>query len=451
MLNLFSRKIVYPAFWKFRRLRVGEKIPDYIQKQWIPRDQLLERQWAALKRLLSHAYENVPYYSRKMKEAGCHPEDIKSMDDFAGLPFLTKDDIINNQQDLIGRNYRKRHLTEDSTGGSTGKKIIFYEDRNELAHRFASAVRCDCWADLNPGDRFVQIWGSPLDLGKGHTLRRHLDRLFLRRLFISSFDMAEETLERCLEQIKKFRPKVLIGYPTPLHRFALFLKERRSGPLGIKSIISSAETLFDHQREDIETHIGAPVFNRYGCREFGPIAAECEEHRGLHIQSDRLLVELVPTENEEDGLHEIVVTDLYKYAMPFIRYRIGDLAVRFGKECPCGRGLPLLERIEGRTFDMVICSNGNMISGTFWTLLFRSIPGIRMFRVHQVRKERIKITLEVDDEFNPGGLKILAARIHEKSGHGMKIDFDLVSRILPGESGKHRFVLSDVARDYFSL
>lgn len=450
MLNQVSCKLVYPAYWKMRQMRVSEIMGDYYSSQWFSRDELHERQWKRLKKLLSHAYKNVPYYSRQMRDLGCHPQDIRSFSDFSRLPVLTKSDIIGNQDDLIARNFQKSKLIEDSTGGSTGQKICFYEDRNELSHRFASTIRSDSWAGLNLGERYAQVWGSSLDLGKANSMRRWVDRILLRRLFISSFSLSDENLAKSLDQIKKFRPKVLIGYPTPLHRFARYIKDSCIGPLGIQAIISSAETLHDFQKDEIERYLGGAIFNRYGCREFGPIAVECEKHQGLHILTDRFVVELINTGNDGDAPREIVITDLHKFGMPFIRYRIGDLAIDSDGTCTCGRGFPLLKSIEGRTFDIVIGTNGNFVSGTFWTLLFRSIRGINMFQVHQRVKSALEISLKVEDEFDPENLNLLQKIIQEKCGKDMKIGFQLVPEIHSGKSGKHRFVTSNVSRDYFA-
>lgn len=450
MLNQITKKVVYPAYWRYRKIRVDNEINWYFHSQWISREELFEIEWRKLKKLLSHAFENVPFYSERMKEAGCIPNDISSMDDFTKLPYLTKDDIINNQDSLLARNFPRETLVSDSTGGSTGRNISFYEDKDELSHRFATTIRTDSWANLNLGDKYAQIWGSPIDSGKAAPFRRWIDKLLLRRLFISSFNLSDSDLGRAVEHIQRFKPKVLIGYPTPLHRFAQFIAENNVGTLGIQSVISSAETLFDFQRQEIEEKLDCKVFNRYGCREFGVIAAECEYHKGLHIQSDRLLVEFIDNGKEEKEMHEIVVTDLHKYSMPFIRYRIGDLGLATDETCPCGRGFPLIKRIAGRTFDMIIGTSGHFVSGTFWTLLFRTVPGITTFQVYQPDRTSLKIQLQVNDMFDGKSLDRLRARVRERCGAGMDTDFKVVPEITPGPSGKHRFVISDISQDYFS-
>lgn len=452
MPSAFIRNLVYPLYWRYRGLRVGKLIPFYMQNQWRSPDELQEAQWTGLKRLLSHAYRTVPYYRRSMQELGCRPDDIQSLEDFARLPLLTKDDILQSGSDLLSHAVPLRRLIEDSTGGSTGKNIRFFEDRHELAHRFAAVIRCDRWAGLNLGDRYAQIWGSPLDLAKASPFRRMVDQILLGRLFISSFRLSDWDLAEAVLKMAAFNPQTLIGYPTPLHRFAGYLSQHRVPDLGIRSVISSAETLLPRQREDIERQFGCRVFDRYGCREVGVIAGECEHHRGFHVMIDRLVVEFVrlPGLEAYESLFEIVVTDLHKYGMPLIRYRIGDLGLPTDRPCACGRGLPLMEKLQGRTFDLIVGTNGNYVSGTFWTLLFRTIPAIEAFQVVQDRREHLEVRLKPGGSLNSSHLAQLETLIKEKCGIDMQIEFQLVSRLPVNAAGKHRFIISLVAEALFS-
>lgn len=445
MLDFISKNIVYPVYWYSRRLDVKDKVDPLLQNQWRSTDELEQTQWIALKSLLNHAYKNVPYYEKAIKEAIGHPDDIKTMADFAKLPILEKKDIRNSSKALVALNFNISRMVADSTGGSTGETIRYYEDRNELSHRFASAVRSDMWAGLQLGERYAQIWGSILDLDKGASVKRFVDRLLLRRLFISSFRLSDLDLEKALIKIGRFNPAVLIGYPTPLYRLARYVHEKGGHGLHLDSIISSSETLHDYQRDMIESTFGCKIFNRYGCREFGPIASECENHRGMHLFTDRFIVELISHHKEDTKEYcELIITDLHKYGMPFIRYRIGDLCVRATTACTCGRGFPTVERIEGRSFDLIFGTNGNYVAGTFWTLLIRSIPGVKMFQVIQRRRDLIEVRLETDEKLTQGAKTSLTANIKKKCGEAMNIQIEEVQRIEHGRSGKHRFVISEL-------
>lgn len=448
MLGFLSKNLVYPLYWHSRRLDVKNRLGALLDNQWRSAEELEQMQWNSLRVLLNHAYANVPYYGKIIGETFGHPDNIRNLDDFAQLPILEKRDINHHSSSLVARNFNVGDMIADSTGGSTGETVRYFEDRNELSQRFAAAIRSDMWAGLKPGDRHAQIWGSVLDLDKESAVKRLIDKMLLRRLFISSFRLSDAALEKALHQIRDFRPQTLIGYPTPLYRLAHYIEESNSPALQIASIISSSETLHDDQRETIERVFGCRIFNRYGCREFGPLAAECEMHQGLHFFTDRFIVELLPHHTEDNKEYcELVITDLHKFGMPFIRYRIGDLCVRAVAACECGRGFPVIERIAGRSFDLIQGTNGNYVAGTFWTLLFRSVPGIIMFQVVQKSRDRIVVLLETDGRLSQSSRDSLQAGIRKKCGDDMQVDIEVVPRIECGSSGKHRLVICELKED----
>jgi phenylacetate-CoA ligase len=446
MFGFLSKNVVFPTYWRSRGIDVKAKLHQSTAAQWLSKDELERKQWLDLEGLLYHAFKNVPFYRRRIEETVGHPSEIKTMADLEKLPLLEKKDIQEHFTEMTANNFLVSSLLEDSTGGSTGQNISFYEDKNELAHRYAATMRSDAWAGYTPGTRYAQIWGSALDIDKSANLKRSIDKLLLRRLFISSFKLSDQDIEKAIVSIKQFKPRILIGYPTPLYRLANYIAAKGADMGTVDAIISSAETLYDHQREAIESAFQCKIFNRYGCREFGPIASECEYHRGLHIFTDRFIVEArkLKTDGPQE-YHELVITDLHKYGMPLIRYRIGDMGIPTGRMCPCGRGFPLLEKIEGRTFDMIRGINGNYVSGTFWTLLFRSVPGINVFQVVQKKKDLIEVTLELSTEIPTASLLELEKAIKDKCGFDTRVNIDIVPKILPGKSGKHRFIMSELA------
>jgi len=247
-------------------------------------------------------------------------------------------------------------------------------------------------------------------------------------------------------RIRQFRPVLLTSYPTPLERFAEFCREENLSFDGLKAIVCSAETLHPAQRQTIEGSFGVPVFNSYGSREFSDIAQECAAHNGLHVCIDRLFLEVL----RDDGrpcvpgeVGELVITDLDNYVMPFIRYRTGDLGSLSPLPCPCGRGLPLLESIEGRVFDLIDLPSGGTISGTFWTLLTRHASrDIVKFQVVQERVNEICLDLVVKG----GSLRseeeaLLRARIAEKAP-GLRVLIKYATDIPVTAAGKHRFVIN---------
>jgi len=211
------------------------------------------------------------------------------------------------------------------------------------------------------------------------------------------------------------------------------------------AIIVSGETLFDWQRETIERALGAKVYNHYGCREFGAVARECSLRNGLHIASDRMLLEAVPlvTSSAPDGT-ELIATDLDNYGMPFIRYAIEDMGTITWEKCECGLHLPRLRNAIGRTFDVIRAPNHNFLGGTFWTILMRTVKGVERFQVIQEKVDSITITLVPTSEFSDESRAYILSKVLEACGPEMQVHFDLRERLEPLASGKHRFVISRI-------
>ncbi|MBA7573887.1 hypothetical protein ES708_15688 [subsurface metagenome] len=442
------RSVIYPLVQRMRGRRgILGQLQWLEQTQWLSPEELHNLQWEKLKKLLTYSFANVPYYKDMFEAKGLTPEDIQTPEDFRKLPLLSKEDIMANFSKLTSRQYSRSDLIPNSTGGSTGVNLSFFNDKKRASTELAVGLRGDQWAGLEVRDKSAHLWGSPFDLSRQRCLINIIGNQILRRLFLSSYNLSEETMYVYARKLAHYQPKVIIGYSSPLYLFAKFLQEKGIKGIRPQSIISSAETLYDFQRQLIESVFQCPVFNRYGSREFGAIAVECPEHNGLHLNIEHVYVECVkdnePASPGEVG--ELVITNLDNYGMPFIRYRIGDVAVPSDRKCNCGRGLPLLERIEGRTFDVVAGTNGRCLGGTFWTLLLRTfIKGISQFQVVQKAKDQIDITIVTNEAFKIGYIDLLKSKVREYCGSDMQVNFYTVPSIPVGKSGKFRFVVSKI-------
>ena len=241
----------------------------------------------------------------------------------------------------------------------------------------------------------------------------------------------------------KDNPELIVGYPSSL---SAFLPELESLPQGsfpsLRGIWTASETLLPSHREDLERVFGVPVFNNYGCREFGALAMECQQHEGLHLNEGTYLFEFLPVTDE---LYEIVITDLKNQIMPLIRYRIGDLAQGLPRGCSCGRSFRVLPGVEGRRFDLIRGPKGEAVTGTFWTLLLRSRPGVRRFQVVQEDWLKFTIRLEVEDSFMKEAQVAWEERIQQQFNDPIQIDWQVGAKIEQLASGKFRFIQSRVA------
>jgi phenylacetate-CoA ligase len=449
LYSTLARNVIYPIYQIYTRKDTLRHLEEFEKTQWLSVDEIKKIQWKKLKNLLEYAHANIPFYHRIFKTLNMTPKDISTPDDFRKLPLLSKEDIRNNINDMLSLNYKKSDLIPNSTGGSTGVNLNFFSDKKRSGYVSAIVLRSGCWAGLEIGDKNAFLWGSPFDISLQDNLKNKIyDKLF-RTLFLSSYNLSEENMLVYAKKLLQYKPKVIVGYPSPLYHFARFLEENGIRDINPKSIISSAEVLYDYQKELIESVFQCKVFNRYGCREFSTIAQECSEHSGMHINSEHVYLECLkgdgePVSPEERG--ELVITDLDNYGMPFIRYRIGDIGVLSDRKCNCGRGLPIIEKVEGRTFDMIVGTNGRAVGGTFWTLLLRTaIEGIKQFQVVQETMSEINIKVVPEETFEEGQRDILIKRIREYLGEDMNINFQMVDKIPLTKSGKYRFVISKVA------
>ncbi|MHC4123085.1 MAG: phenylacetate--CoA ligase family protein [Planctomycetota bacterium] len=422
------------------------------KNQWLPEKQLKELQWKKLKKLLKHAYENVPFYKERFKAMGLCPEDIKNFEDFRRLPFLSKDDIRSNQKELVAQNYKKERLYPSWTGGSTGVPLKFKYNRKSYEWRVAAAARSDRWSGWNFGVKEFYVWGRipPTNGSNFIRIKKKVHHFVLRRKMINSFRFSKKTLAVYLKAFNKFCPHTLIGYTGSLYNFAKYIVDNNLECHKPMAIIATAEQLYPYQRELLETAFKAKVFNRYGCREVMLIAMECEAHNGLHMNMDNLYIEIL-----KDGepvkcgvLGDIVITDLNNFGMPFIRYTIGDLAKLSENKCRCGRGLPLISQLLGRTCESIITPDGRIITGLYFTGLMKDYTNIEQIQVVQKSIDKLTIKI-VGDKLNvDGSLAEMRDKIKEFMGSQTYIDFQLVDRIYPEKSGKYCIVKSEIPANF---
>jgi phenylacetate-CoA ligase len=440
------REVLQPAYEKSRRRSAHVHFREALANQWKTAEELRALQWQELKKLLDHAFEQSPWYRERFLKLGLTPSDIRSPDDYGRLPPITRDDIREHRHAMLATNYRSR-VYEHSTGGSTGTPLTFFASRGSYEWRLAVSMRGYSWADCCDGDRQFHVWGAPaaasslkqrLKVGAHNTLRR-------RKMF-NSFELSDARLTECVHQLNAFRPKTVIGYTTSLYLLARHIRDGNLAIARPDAVITAAEGVNVMQREVIESAFGAPVFGSYGSREFMLIAMECEHHSGLHQSVDNLYVEVVangrPAADGEIG--EVLITDLHNWGMPFIRYKIGDLAVPTGRICSCGRGLPLLDRVEGRVLDAIRTSDGRIVTGEFFPQLMKEFAAVRQFQVIQKQIDQLDVKLVLADGNHSDLIDHLQEEVSRVLGSTVRTRFETVDRIAQTSSGKFRVTMSEL-------
>lgn len=432
-MNKYFLKLLKPSFY--------DAIDKATKIESNPEIKIIQQ--IKLNNLINHAYNNVPYYQLMLKDY------FTDHNEFRKIPILTKDAINSNFDKLIATNLPISRFKKNSTSGSTGLAMKFYSDNKTDIYRHACAYRSNSWTGWRFGEPTVILWGAPSDVSRFSGIKSKIvnSSIFLNTTIFSSFDMKEIDMEKYIQRINEIKPTLIVGYPSSLSILSDFIKRNRLKVWKPKGIVTGGETLLNFQKNNIEQTFGVRVFNRYGCRDVGHIASECEQHNGLHISSDHVLVEVLDEKGnpcKPGELGEIIVTDLDNFVFPFIRYKIGDVGSIDQRICSCGRTLPLLKSVEGRSFDIIVGTNGNKVSGNFFTLLRYEIQGITKFQVIQETKKKISISIVTDEKFDDNNKHKIIHLIKNKIGDDMEIKIKIVDNIPTTVSGKHRWIISKI-------
>ena len=243
---------------------------SFLEKsQWWPWSKIKALQAEKLPSLLDHAYKTVPFYRQRFEKLGLHPKDVKGVDDLYRLPILTKGDIQKNLTQLVSNRFQQRKKIENHSGGSTGQPTTFYQDFFYKDWEQADMLRCYRMTGYQLGIRWAFLWGSDYDASahKG-CWGSSKDHIIYNLIWINTFDLTVDTLLRALEQMVRWRPKIIVAYVSSIVLLAKLIKDKRVSGLEPKAIQTSAEVLTPANRRFIESTFNCPVFDRYGCQKW---------------------------------------------------------------------------------------------------------------------------------------------------------------------------------------
>jgi phenylacetate-CoA ligase len=406
--------------------------------------QVEAEQWAAILRLLRHAQATVPFYRRRFDEAGLDLNRLQAPADLDGLPPLTRDDIRHHLAELCSSRYAAGQLRVSASGGTTDTPVPMRRDPECLGWKSAVQRRFWEWAGLGAGAKVFWLWGATSDYSQNPSWRWRLyDRWLMRQIWAPTAPLNPAILENYRTQWNRFRPAAVAAYPTPLYHFCEYLRDSGLPIRPPRAAICTAEALLPFQRELIASVLQCPVFEHYGSREFGMIAAECEAHQGLHLHPAAAHVAYRAVAGGQ--VQELLVTDLWNYGMPLIRYRINDCvqALPAGATCACGRPFPLLPPIAGRTTDTFRLPDGSLVPGVSLTnRVLKEAPRLAKTQVIQESLHQFRLRYVPGPGFTPADLEPLRAKLREFLGEGLQWEFEAVAEIPREASGKTRFCIS---------
>lgn len=449
MLNRIYQNVVFKGMDLIRGRRNIERLKFLRKSQYWPSDKLEKWQLERLNLLLKTAKENSSFYAERLRNINLP---LKDLSEIQTISILTKSDIRTNMEKIKCKNAPDDLFILGKTGGSTGEPMHYYYDKRGRDWNRGCVYRSQEWAETYLGERSVQMTGSHYDFTEFTKLKWKLIFWLQRYKSMPVSVVNDEIFGKYYQELIKYRPNSIWGYASGIYYFAKFVKERHKDANFefLKAIITSSETLYDHQRTIINEVFGVnKVFDHYGSREFY-IASECKEHKGYHLHAEVVLVEVVDNEGEhkkQGELGRILVTDLSNLVFPFIRYEIGDVGI-FSEEivCPCGVSLPKLAKIEGRIADVIVLPDRILTPPNF-TILLSDHKGIEQYQILQKTRNTLILNIVRNNEYREDSERYLRKGLADLAGAGVNVKIEYVNKIDTPASGKRRYVISEISKE----
>lgn len=455
MFKHFVKKVSFPLIAGHNGLRgIMNELDGFEKSQFWPVERIVELQVERIKKLLAHAFETTDFYRKRFHESGFDPYSFRHLDELKKIPTLTKDEIRDNLKSIISRKYKNNELHQSETGGTTGVKMKFYRDNDCLTPKEAALLRFEKWAGWDIGEPMGIVWPAQQDyLGLRTWKAKIKNEFYNRQVVFPAAIIDDPSCEQYVQKILKRRPRIIRGFSSPIYELAKYIEKKRLVEICLKGVITTGEPLYDHQRQSISRVFHCDVFDSYRSREAGPMAQECEAHNGLHINAECLHIEIdvgkAPSGFKKQ-MGELIVTDLLNYGMPLIRYHMGDMGILSDQSCPCGRGLPILEKIAGRSADVFISPQGNRIfsAGALVLYLVDEAPGmLGQVQIIQDKIDHLTIKMTKDPVPSQEITAYQTKMVRQLFGEMMKVSFEYVDEIPREKSGKYLFAKSMLTKN----
>ncbi len=424
--------------------RIGQLHRTLRRTQWLPPDALQEYQDARLRAVVRHAAAHVPYYRALFARLRLRAEDIRTATDLQQLPLLDKRTLRRQPEALLADDADRRQPRWHRTSGTTGEPLRFVLDRDANALEFCYYWRHWSWAGYRLGARFAEL-GCTHFLRRGRAAHAVHWQPLLRRLMLNSGQVSPSTAPAMAAALRRHRPRFLKGMASALFHLARSLRDAGVDDCRMRGVFSTGEVLTAAQRQVIEQVFGCPVLDSYGHMERTAGIAQCPAG-GYHVQSDYGLVELRDVRTASDGtrLARVVGTSLYNLAMPLLRYDVGDDVELppTHRPCPCGRTLPLVAGVRGRTQDTLVTPDGRFITSAF--VLFEMVDGIAGAQIVQEAPHAVRLVVVPEQGFGKQHAAALRDLATQLLGPEMKVEVSTAraDELQRGATGKLRPVIA---------
>lgn len=378
--------------------------------------ELKSLQLARLRALVGFAYEKVPYYRKLFDSVGFQPRHLKQISDMEAIPVTTRERLESARpEEVIARGYSAAKLKQTRTSGSTGAPLTVYKSRHESWLGVLSRLRTWSYHGLKWNERILTINGRR---STAHE-RQWMQNLPVPwRWNLSIFD-APETM---LAMLERLRPSVLYGYAFHVSLLASLASEQDLRDWGVRRVATSGTMLLPRFRNIIKDAFNVDPIDIYNSSELGDIGWQCQRREGFHLNADQLYVEFLRNGRcVGDGERgEVVATNCYRYAMPLIRYSLGDVAVPSDEPCGCGIGLPIMRRLEGRTLNVVPLANGRWFIG--FLVIMSDFPELAKFQVVQKALDYFQVSVVPGANYSSDVLARIEKAISLQVGSGIRLE-----------------------------
>ncbi|HTV02907.1 MAG TPA: hypothetical protein VMF13_20335 [Luteitalea sp.] len=441
----------YPEFAKRLAQRLGSVLPlsayrgrEFYQKaswldesQYWPAERMRRYQDERLEILVAHAYATVPYYRRLFDERGLKPADVRTVADLTRLPFITKDQLRTSAEDLRSTAVPDRDVVWKATSGTTGRPVKVAVLKSLLPFdNDAFHWRQFRWAGCGYEDRRATLLASTLSTANSSTRRLFSWDPRRRTLTLSTYDLHADTARAMHAAMRRYRPRYLMAFPSSVERLVILFKQHGLPAPPLQAVFLQSESVLPWQRELIVDYFGCSVFDWYATEERVVNACDCPEHDGLHVVSEFGIVEFVRTAGmDDDQVCEVVATPLHNLAMPLLRYRTGDMAVPVAEPCACGRTLPRMRIVGGRSRSYVVLNDGRLVSITVVDIP-KASAAVEQFQFEQDTPGQVTLRIVRKAGYSDRDERVVLDNLREKFGDALGARIEYVESIARTARGK---------------
>jgi phenylacetate-CoA ligase len=424
------------------------------QSQWWSTQQMLDHQFEQLNIVLSYGYENSAFYQETFNKIGFDLHHKITPENWRNIPILTRSQLQESGDLLLSKSIPPNHgkVYKISTSGSTGKPITAYKTEiisffwNIFTLREHIWQQRDCHKTLSsirlfknnsfpyPEGKQCHDWGHPINL---------LDKTGLAFILDLQTDVKNQ-----LEWLTRKNPDYLLTFPSNVLELAKLAIKENIKLSNLLEICTVGEVVDQQIRDLCKQAWNVPIKDIYSSQEVGYIALQCPENNHYHIQSENLYVEILNEENQPCKVGEIgrvVVTTLHNFAMPLIRYEIGDYA-QVGEFCSCGRGLPVLTQIMGRVRNMLTLPTGEKRWPVIAWPEYAKIAKVKQQQLIQKTLDTLEVRLVTEEIITPQQEKEISKMITKKLGYDFDLYFTYPKEITRSKSGKFEEFISEISR-----